>query len=189
MGHVIPGSFFLVLAIWWTIQIFRRYYSSLQKSGCKYKSSVTFPCPCLPGRLKDWEIEGFIKILFCFIGIIGETITGFADGHFAYMGNGQHITMFAFFAFSGITDILVHKNLPLPKGIEYAVCLLAFTTEGIVFKFHIEGRDGLDVLLHTLLVYTIALTVAIGVAEMCYRDNPLIALARVYFILVQGTWF
>ncbi len=189
MGHIIPGSFFLAFAIWWTIQHSRRYYASLQRAGSKYKSSVTFPCSCLPGKLKDLEVEGILKILLCAVGIAGETITGFADGHFAYMGNGQHITMFSFFAFSGFIDILVHNNVPLPNGIEFAVSLLAFAVEGVLFQFHIEGREGLDVLLHTLLVYIIVSTVAVGLAEMCCRENALVALTRVYLVMVQGSWF
>ena len=189
-GHAIPGSFFLIFALWWTLQIFRRYYGSLLKNGPKFQSSVTFQCACLPGRLKYWEIEGFLKIFFCAVGITGELITAFDDeGNFAYIGNGQHATMFSFFAFSGVIDILVNQNFPLPKGIEYIVSIAAFTAEAFLFKFHLEGRDGLDILLHTLLLYTIIATIMTGIAEVRYRDSVLVALCRTFFVFVQGTWF
>ena len=189
-GHAIPGSFFIAFSLWWTVQIFRRYYASLIKNGPKYRSSVTFQCSCLPGKLKYWEIEGFVKIFFCTVGITGEIITAFdKEGHFAYIGNGQHATMFSFFAFSGMVDILVNQNVPLPKGIEYLVSIAAFAAEAILFKFHIDGRGGLDVLLHTLLLYTVIAAILAGIAELKYRESVLVALCRTFFVFVQGTWF
>ena len=101
-GHALPGSFFIIFALWWTVQMFRRYFSSRSKSGVStFRSSVTFPVDficCGPTWLRRWEWEGFFKVFFTFVGFLGEVITGTDnDGRFAYYGNGQHATMFFFF--------------------------------------------------------------------------------------------
>ncbi len=189
LGHAVPGTFFLIFAIWWTIQIFRRYYISLLKNGEPFKSSVTFPCCCLCGRTKTWEAEGLFKIIFVAVGVTGEIITGYHEGKFEYLGNGQHATMFFFFGMSGIIDILVHYKVPLPKGIEYMVATLAFGVEAIFFRFHLYGRTELDVLIHTLLMYTVYACIVAYLIEMRYRKSVLAILARTFFVFVQGTWF
>ena len=99
-GHALPGSFFVVFAVWWTIQMFRRYFSSRVKSGVQFKSTVTFPVDficCGPAALRRWEWEGFFKVFFTLVGFLGEVITGTEDGQFRHLGNGQHATMFFFF--------------------------------------------------------------------------------------------
>ena len=136
-----------------------------------------------------WEVEGFIKILLCIVGICGELATAFNDGHFAYLGNGQHATMFFFFALSGFVDILVHYKVPLPPNIEYFAVILAFIVEGILFKFHLHGRSDLDISIHTLLVIAVFSTVVSFILEVRYKDKVLVALLRAFTVLVQGTWF
>lgn len=188
-GHALPGSFFLVFAVWWMCHIFHRYFRSMAKGGLPYKSSVTFPCTCLCGRLQTWELEGAIKIFFTSVGFTLEIITAFKDGQFTYYGNGQHATMFFFFGLSGAVDILVHHRLPLPKNTQYIMATLAFTIEGLLFKFHLHGRDELDVLVHTLLLYAIYGSVLSCLIEMKFRRNVLASLTRTFFVCLQGTWF
>ena len=99
-GHALPGSFFVVFAVWWTIQMFRRYFTSRVKSGVQFKSSVTFPVDfigCGPVALRRWEWEGFFKVFFTLVGFLGEVITATEGGQFIHLGNGQHATMFFFF--------------------------------------------------------------------------------------------
>ena len=188
-GHALPGSFFIVYAIWWAFHIFNRYFRSMTKGGLPFKSTATFPCLCLCGRLKTWEMEGAVKIFFSVVGFTLEIITAFKDGKFTYLGNGQHATIFFFFGLSGVVDILVYHRVLLPKGIEYVMMTLAFIIEGLLFKFHLHGRDEMDVLLHTLLLYVIYGTVLMCLLEMRFRGNVLVALSRAAFLCLQGTWF
>jgi len=108
-GHALPGSFFIIFALWWTVQMFRRYFSSRSKST--FRSSVTFPVDficCGPTSLRRWEWEGFFKVFFTFVGFLGEVITGRDPaGRFAYLGNGQHATMFFFFGLRSLSCYLV----------------------------------------------------------------------------------
>ncbi|XP_060068244.1 transmembrane protein 45B-like [Ylistrum balloti] len=187
-GHALPGSFFIVFALWWTVQMFHRYLTC-QRQNLRFTSTPTYPCVCLCGKAKNWPIESLLKLFFTSVGIIGEIYTGFNSGKFTTPENGQHATMFFFFGLTGIMDLLVYFRFPVLKDIEYVSMIIAVTVEGMLFKFHLHGRDGVDVLVHTLLVYTISASVLALLAEMRWRDNILIALSRPYFILLQGTWF
>lgn len=188
-GHALPGSFFIIFAIWWATQVYRRYFRSLKKNEAPYRSSVIFPFDCLCERVRSWPWEGILKLVFTAIGFALEIITGFKDGKFAHLGNGQHATMFFFFGLSGAVDILVHLRFPLPKDIDYVSSTLAFVVEDILFMFHLHGRSPLDMLIHTLLVYLIHANVVICLVEMKYRNNVTVTLARSYLVFLQGTWF
>lgn len=161
-----------------------------KKTKTKFRSTAIYNCSCLCGKLKDWPIEAAVKLIFVTVGFAGEIYTGFsAEGHFVNLGNGQHATMFFFFGLSGVIDILLYFKVPLPPDMDYIAGILAFICEYVLFKFHLHGRTDLDVLLHTLLIYTIAASILAMLAELKYRDNILCALARSYFTLLQGTWF
>jgi len=105
-GHALPGSFFVGFALWWTVQMFRRYFASRAKAGggdrSTFKSTVTYPldfidCARCPVAARRWEWEGFFKMFFTLIGFLGEIITATHHGKFIHFGNGQHATMFFFF--------------------------------------------------------------------------------------------
>lgn len=186
-GHAIPGSFFAVFALWWTIQIARRYCRSSLADGPAYRSSVTFPVGCCCPRLKECQLqlEGVMKILFTVFGMYIELSSGHVGTN-----NRQHGTMYFFFLLSGIADILGHyRILRPPPGMKYATLILAFVAEGILFKFHLHGRSELDVVLHVLLVYLIGATVLSLTLEMRFPCTPLAALTRAYCTFLHGTWF
>ncbi|XP_064629806.1 transmembrane protein 45B-like [Lineus longissimus] len=189
-GHALPGSFFIIFGMWWTLQISVRYYRARYRKGPAYRSTATFLCSCLCGRLATWQIEGFLKIFFTTVGLTGEIITGFNDkGEFQNIGNGQHATMFFIFGLSGLVDILLHHKVSLPKNFDYIVSLIAFAIEGILFNFHLHGRQPMDIQLHILLVYTIVANVITILTELRWPRNVLCAYARAYFVILQGTWF
>lgn len=188
-GHALPGGFFIVFALWWTVQIYRRHFRSLAKGGLPYKSSVTFPFDFLCGRAKGWQWEGILKVFFTAVGFTLEIITAFKDGRFTHLGNGQHATMFFFFGMSGLVDILLHHGFPLPADTDYVISALAFAVEDLLFMMHLQGRTPMDVLIHTLLVYAIHSSFLICLVEMKHRNNVIVSLTRAYVVLLQGTWF
>lgn len=186
-GHALPGSFFIIFSLWWTWQAFRRYHHSKQKN-LPFQSSVTFHADCLP-RCKSLQWEGILKVFFTSVGLAIEIITAYKDGHFVHIGNGQHATMFFFFGLSGVVDILMHHGAPLPQNTDYAIAMLAFIVEDVLFMFHMHGRGGLDVTIHTLLIYIIHACVVMCALEMRYKNSIIITVARCYLVLLQGTWF
>ncbi|KAK3104435.1 hypothetical protein FSP39_001977 [Pinctada imbricata] len=188
-GHALPGSFFILFAVWWTVQMFHRYFLSLRRNT-RFRSTVTFPCTCLCGKFRDWPIEAVIKLIFVSLGFSLEIITGSRHGKFVILGNGQHATMFFFFGMSGCIDLLLYFKAPsIPKNLDYVVTLLALGVEGLLFKFHLHGRNELDVRLHTLLIYTIYLNIIAVCLEIRFRTSLLAALGRAYCFFLQGTWF
>ena len=187
-GHALPGTFFIVFSVWYIVQSFRRYFKSQQRNA-HFTSTVMFPCDFLCGRLKEMPVEAFLKILCMLVGFTGEVITGYSDAHFVSLVNSQHATMFFFFALSGVVDILVFYRAPLPPDTDYVSVILALMIEGLLFRFHLHGRTELDVLLHTLLIYTIVANLVAVALEMRYRRSLLGPLGRSYFLLIQGTWF
>jgi hypothetical protein len=134
-------------------------------------------------------MEAALKLFMVSVGFSLEIYTGISDEKFTALGNGQHATMFFFFGIASVIDLLLYFEAPLPKDIDYVANIFAIGIEGLLFKFHLHGRSELDVLLHTLLIYTIVLNVVGVILEMKFRNNVLCALARCYGFLLQGTWF
>lgn len=97
--------------------------------------------------------------------------------------------MCACLGMSGVVDILVHHRAPLPESIEYFSGCLAFVVEAVLFKFHLHGRTEFDILTHTLLLYVVYANIVITVMEIRYRHSISVAMARVYTVFLQGTWF
>lgn len=83
-GHLIPGSFFIIIAIWWSIITAIRYFQSNLKSTFKkngrvgYRGTATMPCICLPSsKLRRAPIESYLKLIGGLIGCGIETVYGF----------------------------------------------------------------------------------------------------------------
>lgn len=67
------------------------------------------------------------------------------NGRWVHIGNAQHVTMFIFFGFSGLMDILYFYKFTLPPDLDYVAGFLAFTMEGFIFFHHLHGRTPMDV--------------------------------------------
>ena len=190
LGHALPGSFFLLFAIWWHTQLTRRYIIC-KKQGKQFCSSASFPL--LWRCMSNWPIEGILKLTVTTVGMIGEMIAATNYLHanaFVFMGDLQHVTMYAFFAISGAVDIFANRGYRfIPPGLDYVAGALAFTAEALLFTFHLHGRSPLDIVLHQLLVFAIAACVLATLFECKYRSEPIIPFLRVFFVFLQGTWF
>ena len=66
---------------------------------------------------------------------------------------------------------------------------MAYLVEGLLFSFHLMGRDMIDTSLHTLLVYTCYACAVITLLELHFRNQVLASLGRGFCTLLQGTWF
>jgi len=187
MGHIIPGTFFIGLSLWWIYSILYRYYKCrITHQEGNYRNSATFPTVAL-SRV---PVEAIFKVVASSIGIAGEVGTGFdGNGHWIQWGNAQHISMFFFFGLSGVMDALYFYGFHLPPNLDYATATIAFLIEGFLFGNHLHGRTPLDVMIHTYLFYIIICgAVCVGL-EGVYRTSVILALARAYTVLIQGTWF
>ncbi|XP_066990085.1 transmembrane protein 45B-like [Macrobrachium rosenbergii] len=199
MGHLLPGSFFILYASWQMFSIFTKYFLSQRalatmrdengsggSPSTPYRSTCAHVFPCCP-RI---PMEGIAKILLTTIGFLGELITAFKDGVFVHYGNAQHMTMYFAFGLSGVFDIIASRGprTALPN-LDYVALAMAFSMEALLFGYHLHGRTPLDVQVHILMLYTIMLCAVATIIEMVYRRSVLPALMRTYFAMLQGTWF
>ncbi|KAL3221481.1 hypothetical protein MRX96_029380 [Rhipicephalus microplus] len=184
-GHALPGTFLFILGTWWAYGAWRNYVRSREHKR-RYTCRAWYEIPCATRRIC---FEGIAKIVTCSIGVAGEVATAFKHGHFTEMGNAQHVSMYLFYLLSGLVDVMTNCGFPFPPHTDYVTLLLAVTVEGLLFHFHLHGRPHLDVLVHTLLVYTVAAEAACIIAEMCRPRSVFASLGRAYFCLLQATWF
>ena len=203
MGHVLPGTFFAIFAVWWgfcvAVKYFHAHHSTKKsRKPTPYRSTTTFPCWCCPaGSLRQIPLESYVKLICISIGILGEAVTGLKHPYNDALKrkawtfvevNAQHITMFFSFGLASFMEILAHAKYPIPDGIEYLANILAFGVEGFLFHFHLHGRDDTDIHVHTLLVYNIIFCVLAGIWEFNRPQQILATYARVAGTLMQGAW-
>ncbi|XP_033734010.1 transmembrane protein 45B-like [Pecten maximus] len=187
LGHALPGSFFIVVALWWIVNIVY-YFNKARWTGQTFVSRPNFIVYRKTGNII--HIEAFFKIAFAIIGIIGEFIWTLKYDFGLPVGNAQHMTMFAFFGISGLCDLIAHyKRSYVPPHIDYVALIMAFLVEALLFHFHLQERSSLDVTIHTLLVYTILSNAIIIGVELKMVNSALVSLVKGLLLLVQGTWF
>ena len=220
IGHVVPGSFFIIFAIWYSVYGFIQHFSPhFRKPGSgrirspappprrsrkraspnnnndseKSLDDLDFPVPVLiprPSRFPPWDVT--IRTLFTLVGIAGEYVTALDEnGHFKTLHNAQHMTMFSAFLLVSLAELLIHYKVPgLPAKLDVFAAFTAFAIEGVLFLWHLEGRNRLDVQVHTFLVYTIfAALVTLALEAVSPEADARAYLMRNTALLVQGAWF
>jgi hypothetical protein len=105
LGHIVPGTFFLLFSIWWTFSIFRRYFEvhfqnkfqsgEKQRKGGRSKLAEYRNVSSFLWRRKvgddefGWPLESWLKLVAVSVGMIGEFVTGFDPNGKFVMHNGQ----------------------------------------------------------------------------------------------------
>ena len=173
-GHLYPGLVFASLALWWTFQSLNRYFVSL-RTNSRFKSSITYPCSCLCGKLQRFPLESIIKIVFLALHFSAE-MYGVVRG--CYYECGQHATMLFFFILGSCIEIMVYLKVPLPKDSEYLANILAVVIEGMMFRLHVKGRDELNAGAHNLLDYVIFACILMLCLEIKYRHSLTVTMCR-----------
>ena len=190
LGHLIPGTFFIAISLWWMVSIFKRYFKyKLNPKALRYKNTATFSSQ----RWRQYPLEAILKLVASITGIIGETITGFDDNwrFVNLMPNGQHIAMFLFYAINAFADLAKFYKVPhLPSQIDYISAIIAAGRECYLFANHLHGRSSLDIKLHTTLVIVIVFCIISITLEMVADKHDVrLGLFRSCCYLWQGTWF
>ena len=65
---------------------------------------------------------------------------------------------------------------------------IAFITEGLLLGFHLKGAP-IEILVHKILVITIAGTAVVMFAEICSKGSVILTLGRALLLILQGIWF
>ncbi|XP_077390454.1 transmembrane protein 45A [Festucalex cinctus] len=191
-GHALPGSFFLLIGVWWTAKY------SLWHATRRNKSIGSTR---LSGRAMQRRLELVESSLFLFFSLVGmlaeQFLAGgprlrlydFAGNQWKDLMNWQHATMYLFFGLAGCVSLIVHATEAAPLALDRMMMAIAFFNEGFLFLFHLHGRTMLDVHLHMLLLYAVFGGAVVAFLELFHRGNILLELLRCALTLLQGSWF
>uniref|UniRef100_W5KFB0 Transmembrane protein 45B n=1 Tax=Astyanax mexicanus TaxID=7994 RepID=W5KFB0_ASTMX len=186
-GHALPGSFFLLFGLWWSVKYPLRHTLQKRQNGRKQNVPLFFK--------KLDLIEGVLKTFFAFVGIMAEQfVPDGPHGHlydedWVKLMNWQHSTMYLFYGISGIADILSSAPLPTPAGLDRLALSIALFVEGFLFYFHLHNRPPLDQHIHSLLLVAVFGGAASTLLEVFMKNNTLLELLRSSLAILQGTWF
>ncbi|POI26953.1 hypothetical protein CIB84_009297, partial [Bambusicola thoracicus] len=187
-GHALPGSFFLIFGLWWSVKYPLRHLS--QKASKKSQKNYCFQ------RLD--AIEGGVKVTFALIGMLAEQFVPDGPHLYLYSGekrdwvklmNWQHTTMYLFYGLSGVVDIFTYVCPMVPRGLDRLMLSIAVFVEGCLFYYHVLHRPMLDQHIHSLLLIAIFAGACSTVLEVFLRDNIVLEMFRAGVTIVQGTWF
>lgn len=192
IGHVIPGTLFLVVGMWHAWCSIVRYIWSPES----FRVSVWNPVPGFNGKLKYLElyviaIGGFIDL--CIEFLIATRLKIVVDGalNTSYMNNFEHSGMLLMFCIFGIIALISEKArfLPLPEGSLCVIASLAFTAEYLLFKFHSTNHKGLEGYYHFILVLLIGVCILSSIAGALMPASFPVDICCGVAIVLQGLWF
>lgn len=197
-GHLVPGSIFILIGLWWMYSTWLRYFLCRQRRR-SYFVSASFPFYCCGSQIARLPIEAFFVLFGTSLGILIELIAGFnrtfdpvTNQSSIYFGanNLQHFGMYSMFFLAGIVQLLLHYNLPLPKDLDIIAGCLAFAAEALLFYFHGHAQNGVEYQIHIFLVLAIISTIPAGIFELVTKEKHVFAtLMRAYSTFLQGSWF
>nr|XP_020650295.1 transmembrane protein 45B-like [Pogona vitticeps] len=187
-GSALRGSFFLMLGLWWSVKYTIKYLLRTLNSDSP------------PGGLIQCMdiVEGTAKAFFALGGILAEQFV--PDGphlslydnetqEWVQLMNWLHVTMYLFYGFSGVVDVLAYTPLKLPVGLDSLLVSLALFAEGFLFYFHDYQDAALTEHLYSLLSIAVFGAALCAFLEVFQRDHTLLELFRASLFILQGTWF
>ncbi|XP_053125888.1 transmembrane protein 45B-like [Hemicordylus capensis] len=187
-GSALQGTFFLLLGLWWSIKYPVKYI--LRKLNADNQSSRWIQCMDI--------VEGTAKTFFALGGILAEQFD--PDGphmslydedtkNWVQLMNWQHMTMYLFYGFSGVVDVLTYSPIKLPVGLDRLLVAIALLTEGFLFHFHDYEGAALSEHIYSLLLIAVFGGALCALLEVFQRDHILLELFRASLFILQGSWF
>ncbi|KAK1897283.1 Transmembrane protein 45B [Dissostichus eleginoides] len=158
-GHALPGSFFLLAGVWWTVK-HSLCFSSRRNKSLRTSSRVA------QRRLE--VIEGGAVLLCSVVGMLLEQFAAqgpalqlfdSSQHHWMFLMNWQHSTMYLFFSLWAAVSLIVQSSEAAPLALDRLMLAVAFFNEGE------EDRCCFN------------------------RGNLVLELLRCTLTLLQGSWF
>lgn len=192
LGHVVPGTLFLLVGVWHIWCSVVRYASNPDT----FRVKVWNPVPGFNGKLKYLEL--YVITVGAFIDMCIEllysthlkfVVNGVLNPH--HMNDFEHGGMLLMFFVFGVVALLSEKTsfLPLPEG---ALCLIsaaALCAEYLLFFFHSTTHQGLEGHYHLILVLLVALCILSVVTGAIMPTSFPADLCSGIAITLQGLWF
>uniref|UniRef100_A0A8C3X5W9 Transmembrane epididymal protein 1 n=1 Tax=Catagonus wagneri TaxID=51154 RepID=A0A8C3X5W9_9CETA len=196
-GHLLPGTFFLLFALYYSVLV-----SLALLRGQRF---LKLPLPPNEKRGHRWwqrvPKEGVVKVVISLTGIFPEffyppgvnrlRMVDWEDPKrpFVFKDNWQHVTMYAFFLFSGVVDIVsqacqARQNMKLERAAE----ALAFCVLVLLMAVHVEDKGTLEIRVHILFMVPAFLVGLVLIIEVWVPDQPPLWVLKSWMGLVLSNW-
>ncbi|KAG2430166.1 hypothetical protein HXX76_010265 [Chlamydomonas incerta] len=198
IGHFMPGVVFLLWGAHWMQGIYRKYFDSRRPKGPEYRAQTVHGLARVPAYVESW-CKAFLPMIAISLELYFAHKGGWRTmvcpagtpraGHFygPHMGNWQHASMYPPFILAGLVD-LVGYEVELPYGTQQVFLFMAFVCETLLMALH-KKHTPLDTAVHSVLMYTMAVTALFVLLELAQPRNFLISCGRVFGTLLQSAWF
>lgn len=201
-GHVYPGSFYILMALWWNINttfkhILRRVNEKrLLSSAYEYEPSTTHSFFFLPSRfLRRLPLESCLKLIGFSYHALTELLMGLKQNEnhkwTIESKHAHHVCMMSGYYLASIVEICIHFGLPLPQRSEYVFNLIGFLIQSMIM---LMGHDDPNYVSHlemnahhfwSLLIFLTFISFAL---EFTFPKHYWAMFLRNTFFMCQGTW-
>lgn len=213
LGHIVPGSLFLLLSLRWSIATAYEYslwranrHHKRHRKELDYRSSVTMNLPCNLLFLRNKLVESYLKLIGAIYGVCfhffeatdekTKAIEGvieekgeFGDTWSIMYRAKHHYAIYGIFMISSAVELLMYYGVQLPEKLDRALFILSFGVEAFMFSFHFHGRGNIDVQLHVLQTVSIYMCLLFSILEAVNERQVLYTYGRCLFTGLQGSWF
>ncbi|XP_051006028.1 transmembrane protein 45A-like [Acomys russatus] len=188
-GHLIPGTTFIIIALWWSTKSILKHICKQQKRSSSLLTKDFFS--------RAEVLEGIVLISVTLIGITGlytflENHGQFSDKEFWFLRivRWHHAVIYIVFALLGVTRILCFIISSLPLSLVNLMLSNAFFVEAFIFYYHTYGRSSVDSFVHQLLSFNAFLVGLVAFIEfLSTKTNVLLELLTSSLTLLHGMWF
>lgn len=180
----LAGTLFFIFGLWHLLNVFYyhiKFKGAQQNHSKKHVIAHTLRFPCQDHHV---PLEGIVKLILCTIGMV-------AQGYGVVQKNAekcQYFTIYTFFCFSGLIDILMFYGVSIPEKFDYFVHIISFSAEGLQFNFPIRDKLLLGVTLHKILVYLCYLNAVAVIGLMVLKRRLILHVFFGVCLLVHGSW-
>ncbi|GAB1300340.1 2310005G13Rik protein [Apodemus speciosus] len=188
-GHFLPGSFLVILGLWWSTRSILKYICKQQK---KASSLIT------PKFFSRTEIlEGIVIVVMALAGIIGlfsvfgkPKMLPHKEMQLVRSQHWQHVIMYLVLAMLGVTKILCFTISSLPVSLVKLMSSNAFFVEAFIIYNHPQSPILVNSFAHQLLVVSAFLAgLAAFIEFLLTKNNVVLELLRSSFAMLQGACF
>lgn len=187
VGHALPGCFVLLYALWWVF----RHGPRMRERKDHQDSAYSYQLMAAVVRVRSTDVP-LPSFLMPACGVILFLREMYQNRWHVHMDTYTHMTSYALFALPALVELATVYASKWGEQVPPFFTSLAYATFiggiGVLFSFHLDGRDELDVRIHTIL-YSWALVMgAIHLLECGKPRSHVLVLLRIFSYFVFGFW-